>query len=126
MAILAEVKKRLQITSSYQDEMLESLIDTTKVYLVNAGADEEAVEDETAYGVIATGVYDLWTRASFSNLFKDMAIQFVLANPNEEEEEDEDGNEEGSTGDTTIMVNCDCEPATDEEVVSLFQEGENG
>lgn len=76
--MLEEIKKRLQITNSYMDDNLLSWIEDTKAYLINGGARSSAVD--TAYGVIAKGVFDMWTQASFSPMFRDMATQFIIAN----------------------------------------------
>lgn len=75
--MLEEIKARLQITTEHMDSMLLGYIEDAKQYLLNAGADPVAVE--TAYGVISKGVFDMWTRDSFSPLFYDMATQFVIA-----------------------------------------------
>ena len=85
--ILTEVKKRLQITGDYQDEMLESWIDTCKKYLVNGGGSTEDIETPSAYGVIAQGVYDMWTNKEFSSIFRDMAVNWILSHPSPSESE---------------------------------------
>lgn len=85
--MLIEVKKRLQITHDYQDDMLSGWINDAKMYLKNAGADETAID--TAYGVITKAVFDMWTAKEFSALFYDMASQFVLANPKISDDEDD-------------------------------------
>ena len=82
-AMLEEIKKRLQITGTYMDDMLSGYIEDAKQYLVNAGADPDSLEE--AYGVIAKGVFDMWTRESFSPIFYDMATQFVISNHRSEE-----------------------------------------
>lgn len=107
MDVLKEVKTRLQITGNYQDDMVKGWIDTVKRYLVNAGAHTEWLETESALGVISTGCFDLWTRASFSNLFKDLAVNFILSYP-----------DEGDSSCPTI------DWATEDDIDSLFMEGE--
>lgn len=82
--MLEEIKKRLQITGTYMDDMLEAWIDSAKAYLINGGANSTDVE--SAYGVIAKGVFDMWTSDSFSEIFLNMATQFCLAHPNEDVE----------------------------------------
>lgn len=81
--MLEEIKKRLQITGTYMDDMLYAWIDSTRTYLIDGGADSTAVE--TAYGVIAKGVFDMWTSDRFSPIFLNMATQFILAHPSSPE-----------------------------------------
>lgn len=76
--VLNEVKKRLQITGVYMDSMLDGWIRSAVSYLKNGGADLSSI-DEDAYGVITKGVFDMWTRDSFSPMFLNMATQFCLA-----------------------------------------------
>ena len=99
--MLEEIKKRLQITGNYMDDMLEAWIDSAKDYLVDGGADRQAVE--SAYGVIAKGVFDMWTASEFSKIFLNMATQFILAHP--------------KSGDV-----CDFDTATEEEIDDIFDE----
>lgn len=85
--MLEEIKARLQITGTHMDGMLEAWIDSAKAYLINGGADSTAVE--TAYGVIAKGVFDMWTSDEFSPMFLNMVTQFCLSHPNEDVELDD-------------------------------------
>lgn len=80
MDILAEVKKRLLITDSYHDDMLNGLISDTKAYMLSAGiSDTDAVE---CVGLIARGVADMYNMGSgdgkFSDIFKERCIQLCL------------------------------------------------
>lgn len=106
--MLEEIKKRLQITGNYMDDMLTAWIDSAKVYLIDGGADKTAAE--SAYGVIAKGVFDMWTSDRFSSIFLNMATQFILAHPASYDvpEQDESG--------------CDCETASDDQIDDLFEE----
>ena len=105
--MLEEIKKRLQITGNYMDDMLEAWIDSAKTYLIDGGADKTATE--SAYGVIAKGVFDMWTSDRFSSIFLNMATQFILAHPASYSlPEQGDG--------------CDCETATDDQIDDLFEE----
>lgn len=109
--ILTEVKKRLQITGDYQDDMLMSWIETCKSYLVNGGGSTEEINSSSAYGVIAQGVYDMWTNKEFSSIFRDMAINWIMSHPTPSESEIKGA-----------------ELATDDDIDRLFeeQEGEEG
>ena len=106
--MLEEIKKRLQITGNYMDDMLTAWIDSAKTYLIDGGADKTATE--SAYGVIAKGVFDMWTSDRFSSIFLNMATQFILAHPASYDvpEQDESG--------------CDCETASDDKIDDLFEE----
>lgn len=77
MDMLAEVKKRLQITNDYMDDMLNGYIEDSIAYLRRAGVPDSLIE--TAYGVVSKGVFDMWTRSSFSDIFYDMATQLALS-----------------------------------------------
>lgn len=100
--VLEEIKKRLQITGTYMDDMLLSWIDSCMFYLRDGGADRGAVESPEAYGVITKGVFDMWTASSFSSIFLNMATQFILAHPD--------------TGEV-----CDMDTATEEEIDDIFE-----
>ena len=85
--MLTEVKRRLLISGDYQDEMLASWIDSCKTYLINGGGNADAIETPSAYGVITQGVYDMWTNKEFSPIFRDMVVNWILANPTPSESE---------------------------------------
>lgn len=100
--MLEEVKRRLQITGDYMDDMLEGWIESCQRYLHGAGADEAQCKGENAYGVITKGVFDMWTRDSFSEMFLNMATQFALDYP----------------------AGVDCAIATNQQVIDLFDEAD--
>ena len=108
--MLEAIKKRLQITGTYTDDMLTAWIDSAQAYLIDGGADTTATE--SAYGVIAKGVFDMWTSDKFSSIFLNMATQFILAHPASYDvpEQEESG--------------CDCETASDDQIDDLFDENE--
>ena len=105
--MLEEIKKRLQITGTYMDDMLLAWIDSAKTYLIDGGADKTATE--SAYGVIAKGVFDMWTSDKFSSIFLNMATQFILAHPASHSVPEQDGG-------------CDCETASDDQIDDLFDD----
>lgn len=77
--ILDEVKKRLGITGSYNDDALSGLIEDVKAYAISAGVDSSILESAKAYGLIARGVADLWNMGAgegkFSEVFKMRLVQ---------------------------------------------------
>lgn len=75
MDLLSEIKKRLSITSDYQDDLLLGLAHDVKHYLISAGVKESVVNSELSIGCIARGVFDLWTKDAFSELFTQRVIQ---------------------------------------------------
>ena len=105
--MLEEIKKRLQITGNYMDDMLTAWIDSAKTYLIDGGADKTATE--SAYGVITKGVFDMWTSDRFSSIFLNMATQFILAHPASYSLPEQGGG-------------CDCETASDDQIDDLFEE----
>lgn len=77
MDILEEVKKRLGITGTYHDDLLNGYITDTKEYLTSAGVSNP--DDESCIGVIARGVADLWTsEGKFSSVFYERVIQLSI------------------------------------------------
>lgn len=78
MNLLSEIKSRLAITGNYHDELLTAYADDVKEYLLSAGVKKEVVESKKAVGCIAKGVSDLWERESFSDLFRQRAIQLTF------------------------------------------------
>ena len=79
MALLDDVKIRLAITGNYHDALLTSYIDDVKGYLTSAGVD---VAEESAVGVIARGVADLWNfgagEGTFSKIFYERVAQLAI------------------------------------------------
>ena len=78
MSLLSEIKARLAITGNYHDELLTAYANDVKEYLLSAGVKKEVVESKKAVGCIAKGVSDLWERETFSDLFRQRAIQLTF------------------------------------------------
>lgn len=78
MTLLSEIKSRLAITGNYHDELLTAYAADVKEYLLSAGVKKEVVESQKAVGCIAKGVSDLWERETFSDLFRQRAIQLTF------------------------------------------------
>lgn len=78
MNLLSEIKSRLAITGNYHDELLTAYAEDVKEYLLSAGVKKKVVESKKAVGCIAKGVSDLWERETFSDLFRQRAIQLTF------------------------------------------------
>lgn len=78
MGLLDEIKKRLSITGDYQNELLLGLIEDVKQYLISAGVEQSVVDSIKSVGCISRGVFDLWTKDSFSDLFNQRVIQLTF------------------------------------------------
>lgn len=61
---LTKVKAMLGITGNYQDETLISYIDEVKGFMSSAGVSETVIDSNSATGLIARGVADLWNYGS--------------------------------------------------------------
>lgn len=79
--LLARVKSSLGITGTYQDETLLSYIEDVKGYLLDAGVNENVLNNAVSVGVIARGVADLWNygsgEARLSDYFYQRAKQLI-------------------------------------------------
>lgn len=87
---LSNIKDMLGITGGYQDKTLQGYVDEVIAYMVDAGVKKEVAEGQSAVGVVARGVSDLWNYGSgetkLSDYFKERVIQ--LAFRTEEKESD--------------------------------------
>ncbi len=59
-ALLAEVKKAVGNTGTYQDDTIQFYINDVKVDLLSAGVRADVVNSTLAVGCIARGVTDMW------------------------------------------------------------------
>lgn len=77
--LLQEVKNGMGIYHNAQDDTLNTLIDTVKIFMQNGGVPETVVNSAAAVGCITRGVIDIWNLGSgtgdFSPLFKLMLNQ---------------------------------------------------
>lgn len=77
--LLAEVKKSLNITGTFQDETLKNYIFEVLEYLEDAGVSDAVLKTDSIIGVVARGVSDLWNYGSggadFSPYFMQRVIQ---------------------------------------------------
>lgn len=79
LELLSEVKSRLNITGTYQDNTLLGYIDDVRNYMIDAGVSQTLINSRLSIGVIARGVSDLWNygigSATFSEYFYQRVIQ---------------------------------------------------
>ena len=77
--ILSSVKNAMGITGNAQDNTLNVYINEVKEFLMDAGCNKALVDSESAAGLIARGVVDLWQydsgEARFSSYFMMRTIQ---------------------------------------------------
>lgn len=78
MNLLEEIKKRLALTGEYHDSLLLGLAEDVKQYMLSAGVEQSVVDSKLSIGCIARGVQDLWTKESFSDIFKQRVIQLTF------------------------------------------------
>lgn len=94
--ILAEVKKGLGITGTFQDDTLKVYIQDVKAFMESAGVKPEVIADVKALGCIMRGVADLWNygagNATLSDYFRMRLIQ-LKAEPTPEPNQEGGNNE---------------------------------
>lgn len=78
MDLLTEIKKRLSITGDFHDSLLLGYADDVKQYMLSAGVKESVINSKMAIGCISRGVLDLWTKDTFSEIFRQRVIQLCL------------------------------------------------
>ena len=72
--LLKEVKKRLSVTGTDLDDVLNGYIEDVLAFCESAGVPRVVAMKE--YGLVSRGVNDLWTNEShFSDIFKMRLIQ---------------------------------------------------
>jgi hypothetical protein len=57
--LLAEVKLRIGVTGSYQDDKIQGYIDDVKLFMSDAGVAGTVMESKQIVGAVARGVSDL-------------------------------------------------------------------
>jgi hypothetical protein len=78
MDLLTEIKKRLSITGDFHDELLLGYAEDVKQYLLSSGVKPRVVDSSKSVGCISRGVFDIWTKDGYSQLFKERVIQLTL------------------------------------------------
>lgn len=91
-SLVNEIKKRLNMTGTYHDEMLLAYANDTKNFLKNAGVSETILNSDVSIGVISQGVTDLWNFGAgygkFSETFFQRAIQLSMVKAGDTTDED--------------------------------------
>lgn len=75
--ILNEVKTRLMITGTFQDNLLLGYIDDVKNFMLDAGVTSNVINSIASVGVIARGVADIWNFGSGDGKFSAMFFQRI-------------------------------------------------
>ena len=70
--MLEEIKKRLSLTDTSNDDLINSLILDVIEFCVSAGVSRETMESTKAYGLISRGVADLWNMGAGEGAFSDV------------------------------------------------------
>lgn len=73
--LLEQIKLRLGITGTYQDDLLQGYIDDVKAFLLDAGVPESVLLSNASVGVISRGVADTWNYGSGDGEFSKMFFQ---------------------------------------------------
>jgi len=80
--MLEEIKKALGIVGKYQDDTIKLHITEVKRFMQDGGVAKSVIESPETYGVIKTGVADLWNNGSgnttLSQHFIDSVVQLAL------------------------------------------------
>lgn len=75
--LLSEVKLRLGITGTYQDDTIKGFIEDVKYYMSDAGINETVMQSKEILGAVTRGVSDLWNYGSGSGEFSPYFMQRV-------------------------------------------------
>lgn len=81
--LLAEVKKRIGVTGTYQNDTISGHIEDVKDFMLDAGVDKSLMTSKRIIGAVTRGVSDLWNYGSgdgeFSTYFYQRVIQLSYA-----------------------------------------------
>lgn len=77
LELLTEVKKRIGITGTFQDDTILGHIEDVKDFMSDAGVNEETMSSEKIIGAVARGVSDLWDYGSGKGEFSPYFFQRV-------------------------------------------------
>lgn len=75
--LLTQVKLRLGITGTYQDDLLTGYISDIKEFLKDAGVPTQVVDSDASLGVIARGVADTWNYGSGDGEYSKIFFQRI-------------------------------------------------
>lgn len=75
--LLAEVKKRIGVTGTYQDDTIKGHIVDVKDFMSDAGVSESVMQSNHIIGAVTRGVSDLWNYGSGDGNFSTFFYQRV-------------------------------------------------
>ena len=75
--LLDEVKKRIGVTGTYQDDAISGHISDVKEFMMDAGVDCNIMTSEKIIGAVTRGVSDLWNYGSGNGEFSPYFFQRV-------------------------------------------------
>lgn len=87
--LLEEVKKRLGVTGTYQNDTISGHIQDVKDFMMDAGVSEAQMSSKKIIGAVTRGVSDLWNYGSgdgeFSTYFYQRVTQLRYGGEENEE-----------------------------------------
>lgn len=75
--LLTEVKKRIGVTGTYQNETISGYIRDVKDFMADAGVTNKTMTSTAIIGAVTRGVSDLWNYGSGSGEFSPYFFQRV-------------------------------------------------
>lgn len=75
--LLIEVKKRIGITGSYQDDVISGHIQDVKDFMESSGVNGAVMQSSKIIGAVTRGVSDLWDYGSGKGQFSPYFFQRV-------------------------------------------------
>lgn len=75
--LLQEVKKRIGVTGTYQDDTIQGHIQDVKDFMVDAGVSDAVMKTTSIIGAVTRGVSDLWDYGSGKGEFSAYFFQRV-------------------------------------------------
>ena len=79
--LLIEVKNRIGVTGTYQDDTISGYIKDVKDFMKDAGVSDAVLASDKIIGAVTRGVSDLWNYGSgqgnFSSYFYQRVTQLV-------------------------------------------------
>lgn len=76
--LLTEVKKRIGVTGTYQDDTISGHIDDVKAFIKDAGVSDDVMQSRAIIGAVTRGVSDLWDYGSGKGEFSPYFMQRVI------------------------------------------------
>ena len=86
--LLQEVKKRIGVTGSFQNDTISGHIQDVKDFMIDAGVPADIMETNKIIGAVARGVSDLWNygagKGEFSPFFYQRVSQLCYTGGSED------------------------------------------